>query len=115
MTFRLKNKGKKVNIYEWMADEPSNIIIYYRPYKKGIKKFIKKDWQAISPEMGETIKRSSIELNPNNSILIDKKLPFIKEIKAYKIPQSGLKYYVIGELNLQSIRARSRPIIIYVK
>ena len=115
VTFKLKNKGKNLKIFEWLMSEPDNISVYYRPYKKGLKKFVKKDWKRLSSGLKEPAKHLTLELNKNNSALIDKKLSFIKEIKASSLPGGGLAYYVLGELNLKSIRARSRPIIITVK
>lgn len=114
ITFRLKNKGGKIKIYEWMMKDADNIKIYYRPYVAALKQFDPKDWKLIEPDI-QNARHSCLELNTNNSVFIDKKLTFIKTIAKSSIPASGAKYYVLGELNLKSVSARSRPIVVTVK
>jgi hypothetical protein len=114
ITFRLKNKGSKVKIYEWMMKDSDNVKIYYRSFVPGLEKFDPKDWTLIEPDIQEP-RYSCLELNANNSAFVDKKLPFIKNISASSLPAEGKKYYVLGELNLKSVSARSRPIVITVK
>jgi hypothetical protein len=114
ITFRLKNKGKKIKIYEWMMKDSDNVKIYYRPYLASLKKFEPKDWTLLEPDI-QNARHSCLELNTNNSAFVDKKLPFIKTISASSIPKGGVKYYVLGELNLKSVFARSRPVVITIK
>lgn len=115
MRFRLKNlSDKKLVIPDWRAlDETTNVIIYQMPQKDGVKSFDKSEWAAEVP----TIKKeryTPLELNPGNSVLIDKKLEFVAKMGSNRaMPKKS--YYVVAELNLKTVEARTAIISIKVK
>lgn len=116
LTFKLQNiSDKPLLIYEWMMNEPDNVKIYYRPYDENIKEFIESEWECLRPEIKQPVKRAALDLNPQNSVFIDKEMSFVKNLKLSSLPKGGAKYYLIGELNLKSISARSHPVVIRIK
>jgi hypothetical protein len=112
LTFRLRNYSlKPLVVYEWMMKESDNLRLYYVPWKANMRKPPKKDWIPLIPNFEKNIKRVTLELAHRNFVLIDKKLPFIKDMET-KAPQI---FVVYAELNLTSISAKSRLIKITVK
>ncbi|OGV53184.1 MAG: hypothetical protein A2017_04700 [Lentisphaerae bacterium GWF2_44_16] len=116
LTFKLQNiSDKPLLIYEWMMNEPDNVKIYYRLYDENIKEFIESEWECLNPEIKQPVKRAVLDLNPQNSVFIDKEMSFVKKLKLSALPKGGAKYYVIGVLNLKSISAKSHPVVIRIK
>jgi len=115
VTYKLTNNGKKpLVIYEWMMNEEDNIALYRIVYSPDIKTFDKNAWDGDIPKTAEHPKRSPLTLNPNNSVFIEKKLKFIKNIGPVELPESGIKYLLIAELNLSTVSVRSQAVIITV-
>lgn len=115
VTYKLTNNGKKpLIIYEWMMNEEDNISLYHTVYSPDIKTFDKNAWNGNIPKTAEHPKRAPLTLNPNNSVFIEKKLKFIKDISPVELPESGTKYLLIAELNLSTVSARSQAVIITV-
>ena len=105
MTFRLMNLStKRLILPEWMMNEPDNLIIYYIPWEKGMKKPPIDKWQVLAPKTKLNPKRMTLDLNHRNSVLIKSKLTFIKDMKI-RTPKDFLLF---GALNLTSIRIKSR-------
>lgn len=103
--FRLKNlNSKRLIVPEWMMDETKNIRIYYTPWQEGMKKPEDSQWKVISPAIEENPKRMTLDLAPNNAVLLKTKLDFIKDMKIIT-PQDFLIY---AELNLSSLPIKSR-------
>lgn len=116
LTFRLQNiSDKPLLIYEWMMNEPDNVKIYYRPYDENIKTFVESEWECLNPEIKQPVRRAVLDLNPQNSVFIDKEISFVKNLKLSALPKGGAKYYIIGTLNLKSVSAISRPVVIRIK
>ncbi|OGV34080.1 MAG: hypothetical protein A2020_01275 [Lentisphaerae bacterium GWF2_45_14] len=108
VTFRLTNIGKReLVVYEWMMDEESNIVIYYIPFSPALKRFDKGLWNSETPSLTEKPRRSVLTLNTGNSVYVDKKLKFVKELNPLSVPESGMKYLIVGELNLSTVAVRS--------
>ena len=111
MTFRLKNLSTKpLLVYEWFMRESLNLKIYYIPWKEHMKKPKKEDWFLIAPKMPPKPKRMPLQLDPGNSVYVDKRLTFISKLKLTEPRQ----FIVYAELNLNSIKKCSGYIKITV-
>jgi len=114
LTFRLKNIGRqRVIIYEWFIIEGKNLRLFYLPFEESAEKPKPEDWSCLIPELGERERRNTLEIKPGNSDLINKELPFIKAIDPKKLLTTQ-DFMIYGELNLNSISARSRAIKVSV-
>ena len=111
MTFRLKNLSTKpLLVYEWFMRENLNLKIYYTPWTEHMRKPKKEDWLVIAPEIPPKAKRMPLQLDPGNSVYIDKLLTFISKLKLTEPSE----FIVYAELNLTSIKKRSAYIKIKV-
>jgi len=114
LTLRLSNFAhKKIRVNEWYMNTPDNIVLYYRPFNLRVKKFIAKNWTKLSPETEKVPLRFELILMPKNSVLITKKLDFLKDIKLKK--GESKKFLILAELNLKSVKVRSSMFSIEVK
>jgi len=111
---RLSNFArKKVRIDEWYMKNPDNITLYYRPFNLRVKKFIPKNWTKISPDIKDKPLRFELVLMPKNSVIISKKLDFLKDLKLKE--GESKKFLMLAELNLNSVKVRSSMFSIEVK
>ena len=115
VTFKLTNTGKKsLVIYEWMMNEEDNIGVYYLPAALNISEFDEKKWNREIPSLPEKPKRAVLTLNPKNSVFIDKKLKFIKDMVRGQNSGKTADYLLVGKLNLTTVSAQSPIAIITV-
>jgi hypothetical protein len=115
ITYRLKNIGKKsLRINEWYMNEADNVRLYYMPYKTKITRFNPKEWILIEPEYKLPKNRFELVMYPKNMVLIDKALPFVKAAGEDNPTIKRGKYYLVAELTLNSVHARSKPVIITI-
>lgn len=111
---RLRNfASKKIRIDEWYMKTPKNIILYYRPFDLRVKKFITKNWTKVSPKVEDKALRFELVLMPKNSVLVTRKLDFLKDLKLKK--GETKKFLMLAELNLHSVKVRSSMFSIEVK
>jgi hypothetical protein len=111
---RLRNfANKKIRIDEWYMKTPDNIVLYYRPFDLRVKKFIAKNWTKVSPKVEDKALRFELVLMPKNSVLVTKKLDFLKGLKLKK--GETKKFLMLAELNLHSVKVRSSMFSIEVK
>ena len=111
---RLRNfASKKIRIDEWYMKTPDNIVLYYRPFDLRVKKFIPKNWTKVSPKAEDKALRFELVLMPKNSVLVTKKLDFLKGLKLKK--GETKKFLMLAELNLHSVKVRSSMFSIEVK
>lgn len=119
MTFSMKNIGlKPLLIAEWHVMESANLNLFYAPCAAGEdpEKIPDEKWKqspTFDKEDKGSIGRLPLALNPNNSVLIKVPLSFLKDLK----DEGGKKmtYAVRGELNLISVKLKSKPFMITVK
>jgi hypothetical protein len=76
-----------------------------------MKKPKREEWKLLAPKIPEKPKRLTLQLNPDNSVYIDKFLTFVNDMRLTKPKQ----FIVYAELNLTSITVRSPYIRITVK
>ena len=111
---RLRNfAGKKIRIDEWYMKTSDNVVLYYRPFDLRVKKFIAENWTKVSPKIENNALRFELVLMPKNSVLVTKKLDFLKDIKLKK--GETKKFLMLAELNLHSVKVRSSMFSIEVK
>ncbi|MCK4982939.1 MAG: hypothetical protein KAS17_08450 [Victivallaceae bacterium] len=111
---RLRNfAGKKIRIDEWYMKTPDNVILYYRPFNLRVKKFIAENWTKVSPKIEDKALRFELVLMPKNSVLVTRKLDFLKDLKLKK--GETKKFLMLAELNLHSVKVRSSMFSIEVK
>ena len=114
LKLRLSNfASKKVRIDEWFMNTPDNVILYYRPFNLRVKKFIAENWTKVTPETKGKGRRFELVLMPKNSVIIAKKLDFLKDLNLKK--GETKKFLVLAELNLKSVKVRSSMFSIEVK
>lgn len=115
-SLKLENKdSKKIVIYEWMMKEGDNIMLYYKPYDGKYEQFVEKEWKCLKPQVKENPRRSALQLNPNNSVFVEKELDLSKEVTQTELAKGGKKFYLIAVLNLNSLNMRTQPVVIKVK
>ena len=116
--FSLRNIGaNNLTIPDWKTHEPENIRLYYAECKPGGATRVPEDAWKESPRSmirnaaGQYIDvpRFCFDLSPNNAVLIDVPLHFLKHLK------KGGTFALRGELDLDSVTAKSTPIEIIVK
>jgi|GEM_PF-3313136 len=115
LTFRLVNRGEKtVNIPEWLASPEDNLKLYYRPLKADPPHtpFQASEWTCVQPELPPSPEHFELTLNPRNSVLVTKRLPFIRKMAPPPQPQM---YQVIVASNLASLQLHGETIVITVK
>lgn len=116
LTFRLKNVGEKgLVLYEWMAEESNNLNIYFTIHKKSMKYLKLDEWNSDVFTPDKHTRRLPLSIRRGNSILIKKKIGFIKKINPGKLPEGGVEFLILGELNLKSLKAKSQVVSIKVK
>ena len=116
--FALKNTGHtKLTIREWRMNESSNLRIRYAPgTPEETKKLPLSKWKYSStfdPREKYASVHNPLTLNPvDNNVLIEVPLSFVKNVK-----NIGKKQYftIVAELNLTSVSATSKPVLITVK
>ena len=104
---------KQVRINEWYMKTPHNVILYYHPFDLRVKKFIPEQWTKVSPDIKNEKLRFELILMPKTSVLITRKLDFLKDIKLKK--GESRKFLMVAELNLKSVDVRSSMFSIEVK
>ncbi len=115
LTYKLTNVGEKsLCIAEWYMNESDNIRLYYMPYRKKLAKFNSKDWILVDHDIKQPPHRFELVMLPKNSVLVDKTVPFIKAAGEDNPTVKRGKYYLIAELNLNSVDVRSKPIVISI-
>lgn len=111
--FSLKNAGaNQLSIHEWKMHEQENIRVLYAecPDAGQATKIPEDQWRESERNLLKTnVPRYPLELAPNNSVLVDVPLNFIR-----KTGQPG-RYAIRGELDLDSVSVQSTPIEIVVK
>jgi hypothetical protein len=118
ITFRLKNSGlKPVTVREWMAKERDNIKILYARcdgYAKP-ESVPASEWKAYAPKLKDPVMRMPLDLFPRNATLVSVDLAFLKDALASKEPQGKASYALVGELNLSSVSAKTKPFVLTFK
>lgn len=111
--FSLKNAGaNQLSIHEWKMHEQENIRVLYAecPEAGQATKIPDSQWKESERNLLKTnVPRYPLELAPNNGVLVDVPLNFIR-----KTGRAG-RYAIKGELDLDSVSAQSAPIEIVVK
>lgn len=116
ITFRLRNDGlKPVTVYEWMAKEQDNIKIHYAKCDGTLNHIPQSEWKLYEPKLKEPLMRVPLDLYPKNMALIKTELSFIKDALAGSSDGGRVSYAVVGELNLKSVSAKSKPFIVTFK
>ena len=95
-------------------NEADNVRLYYMPYKAKLEKFNSKDWILVDHDIKQPPNRFELVMLPKNSVLVDKNLPFVKAAGEDKPTVKRGRYYLIAELNLNSVDVRSKPIVISI-
>ena len=113
LRFSVRNAGaNQLSIHEWKMHEQENIrVLYAECPEPGQATRIPEDrWKESERNLLKTnVPRYPLELAPNNGVLVDVPLNFIR-----KTERAG-RYAIRGELDLDSVSARSAPIEIVVK
>lgn len=113
LRFSVKNEGaNQLAIHEWKMHEQENIRVLYAPCPvRGSAKDIPKEQWKVSERvmLKNSVPRYPLELAPNNAVLVDVPLLFLRTID-----KPG-RYAVKGELDLQSVSAQSLPIEIEIR
>jgi hypothetical protein len=116
ITLRLKNVGlKPVTIREWFLHEPDNVRLLYARCEGKPEDLPESAWRKCVPSIREPVPRLPLDLNPNNMALLTANLDFLKEMGDSAMASPKASYAVVGELNLTSVSARTKPFIITVK
>ena len=116
ITFRLRNIGlKPVTVYEWMVKEQDNIKITYARCDSSPDRIPPSEWKTYEPKMKDPVPRQPLDLYPKNMALINVELSFIKDALASNSTKDRVSYAVVGELNLKSVSAKSKPFIVTFK
>ena len=108
MTFILKNRGlTPISIDEWFMDDSENVRLYYAHCEKGKASEVKEsDWKCgWPPQKRKTSgRRMPVRLNPNQGILLDVPMAFLKNFPQKK----NVEYIAVrAELALTSVSLQS--------
>lgn len=115
-SFRLQNTGSRpLSVSEWMMAEGDNLRIFHTPFKDGVKPPPPSEWSRDIPRPEKPVERQTMVLEPLNSVLIRRPLSFVDKLKPGGMPWGGRKFWVVAELNLDSVRAFTKPFVITVK
>ena len=109
----MRNAGaNQLSIHEWKMHEQENIRVLYAPCPERGKatKLPPEAWKESERLILKGgVPRYPLELAPNNAVLVDVPLNFIR-----KLNKPG-RYAVKGELDLYSVSAESVPIEIEIQ
>lgn len=116
LTFRLKNLGsKRIVVYEWYMKEEDNLTIKFAPSSgEPTAASDQVDWLTSRPATAVADRRMPLELAPGNAVLIRRELPFVRDLDPQAMT-GPVEYLLYGELNLQSLSARSQVIAVTVQ
>lgn len=113
LRFSVRNAGaNQLSIHEWKMHEQENIRVLYAPCpERGTAtKLPPEAWKESERLILQGgVPRYPLELAPNNAVLVDVPLNFIR-----KLNKPG-RYAVKGELDLYSVSAESVPIEIEIQ
>ena len=113
LTFGMRNIGKtSFLVYEWMMNESDNLLLSYCPSDENSEIKANATWKKEVSMIKQPTKRMPLELAPGNTVLMDKTLGFVKDL-----PEniSSTEYYLISvELNLETMSAKSAPVMIKI-
>lgn len=113
LRFSVRNAGaNQLSIHEWKMHEQENIRILYAPCPQqgSATKIPPEQWvESERFLLKGGVPRYPLELAPNNAVLVDVPLTFIR-----KLNKPG-RYAVKGELDLYSVSAQSVPIEIEIQ
>ena len=113
LTYKLTNRGfKAIRIYDWLQENDDNLIIYYRPYTNVPARFNPEEWVCVKSKLEADPRCFQLVLNPGNSVLIKRKIDFIKDMPEPKAP---VKYLIIGSLDLKSLDIKSDAAVFTIK
>lgn len=105
LTYKLTNRGfQSIKIYDWLQENDDNLIIYYRPHTGVLTRFNPDEWVCVKSKLEADPRCFQLVLNPGNSVLIKRKLDFIKDMPE---PGAPVKYLIIGSLDLKSLDMKS--------
>jgi indole-3-glycerol phosphate synthase len=114
LIFRLTNySDKKLIIYEWMRDAGANLRLLWVLCERDEKAPALLSWHSFAPVLEHPIRRQTLELNNRNSTLIEKTFS-LKDLSG-SADFSNKELYIVGELNIKSVKLRSEQIKIEIK
>lgn len=112
--FLLRNRGtKSVRIAEWYKNEPDNVTVYCQVWFPGAKEPDENLWIELEDERKEPALRYPLDLAPGNMTVVNKDLVFVENLVVS--PGAERRYFLRGELNLQSVKLSSPVIAISVR
>ncbi len=112
--FALCNNGSKpVRISEWYANESDNVIVYCQVWLPGMEEPDENYWLPLEFDVKKPALRYPLDLTPGSSAVVEKELDFIRSLVVS--PGMERRYFVRGELNLNSVKVSSPVIAIAVR
>ncbi|MEG2076597.1 MAG: hypothetical protein RRY34_08845, partial [Victivallaceae bacterium] len=104
LTFRLVNLGERdLDVREWFMEDVNNIRIFYREIDESGKP-LNEEWLTDSTDTKVEQRRNRLVLKPYNAAFIEKKLPFIEELR----PGTTKFYEAYGELTHKTLHAKTK-------
>lgn len=113
LIFSLRNRShRRINIREWLSNEPENMVIYVQPFLTGMKAPDPDRWTKLEVPRKRPVIHYPLILMPENQVLVTKNLNFIA--KLYVPPRSERRFFMRAESTLQSLKLASDVIVLHV-
>ncbi len=103
VSFSLRNKGlKPIRIPEWRMNDVDNIRLYCQNWLPGMDQPDPDLWVCVDEEIKKPELRYTLELLPDNQVIVTRKLEFADSMVVSKGAER--RFFVRAELNLKSVR-----------
>lgn len=113
LIFSLRNQSNnRINIREWLSNEPDNLVLYVQPYLTGMTAPDPASWTKLELPRKRPVIHYPLILMPENQVLVTKNLDFIA--KLYVPPRSERRFFLRAESTLQSLKLASEVIVLHV-
>lgn len=113
LIFALRNAGfRRVNIPEWLRNEPENVKLLLQPYLPGMDAPDPEGWIEIVEPVKQPVIHLPLVLMPDNKVMISKKLDFVNKMRI--APGMERRFFLKAKINLKSLNTESEMIVLRI-
>ncbi len=113
LVFALRNAGaKRVNIPEWLRNEPENVKLFVQPFLPGMKSPDPENWIEVVDPVQQPVIHSPLILMPDNQVMVSKKLEFVSKMRV--APGMERRFFLKAQINLKSLDTESETVVLRI-
>ena len=114
LVFALRNAGtKRVNIPEWLRNEPENVKLFVQPFLPGMNEPAPDSWIELVDPVQQPVIHSPLILMPDNQVMVSKKLEFVSKMRI--APGMERRFFLKAQINLKSLDTESETVVLRIQ